>query len=89
MPRAGLAAKNPALVQMDDFGFERLGRQFDVAVAQSVFTHLALNDIVRSPVWPRPAAAAPPHNSRSRVAAAAAAASAAASPAYLKVRSES
>jgi len=47
LPRAGLTEKAATLVQMDDFGFERLGRAFDVAVAQSVFTHLPLNDIVR------------------------------------------
>ncbi len=47
LPRHGLAEKHPTLVEMDDFGFERLGRQFDYALAQSVFTHLPLNDIIR------------------------------------------
>lgn len=47
LPRNGLTDKAPVLVEMDDFGFERLGRRFDVAIAQSVFTHLPLNDIIR------------------------------------------
>jgi SAM-dependent methyltransferase len=47
LPRYGLTEKRPTLVRMEDFGFARLGRPFDVAVAQSVFTHLPLNDIVR------------------------------------------
>ena len=47
VPRQGLADKQPTLVAMADFGFERLGRQFDYALAQSVFTHLPLNDIIR------------------------------------------
>ena len=32
---------------MEDFGFERLGQTFDYALAQSVFTHLPLNSIIR------------------------------------------
>jgi SAM-dependent methyltransferase len=32
---------------MEDFGFERLAQSFDYALAQSVFTHLHLNSIVR------------------------------------------
>jgi SAM-dependent methyltransferase len=44
---ADAQARQPTLVCMDDFGFERLGRKFDVALAQSVFTHLPLNDIMR------------------------------------------
>jgi SAM-dependent methyltransferase len=47
VPRQGLADKQPTLVAMSDFGFERLGRQFDYALAQSVFTHLPLNEIIR------------------------------------------
>jgi len=47
VPRQGLADKQPTLVAMADFGFERLGRQFDYALAQSVFTHLPLNEIIR------------------------------------------
>jgi SAM-dependent methyltransferase len=47
LPRHGLVEKRPVLVAMEDFGFGRLGRQFDYALAQSVFTHLPLNDIIR------------------------------------------
>jgi SAM-dependent methyltransferase len=32
---------------MGDFGFGRLGQTFDYALAQSVFTHLSLNEIMR------------------------------------------
>jgi len=42
-----LESKSPTLVKMGDFGFGRLGGEFDFALAQSVFTHLPLNDIVR------------------------------------------
>ena len=38
VPRSGLADKRPTLVVMDDFDF---------AIAQSVFTHLPINSIVR------------------------------------------
>lgn len=37
----------PTLVQMDDFDFASLGRSFDFALAQSVFTHVPLNSIIR------------------------------------------
>jgi SAM-dependent methyltransferase len=47
IPRNGLGDKRPVLVQMDDFGFERLGAKFDYALAQSVFTHLPANSILR------------------------------------------
>ena len=47
VPRNGLVDKRPTLMQMDDFGFERLGRTFDYAIAQSVFTHLPVNNIMR------------------------------------------
>ncbi|MGB2875172.1 MAG: class I SAM-dependent methyltransferase [Gaiellaceae bacterium] len=47
LPRQGLAHKRPTLAAIDDFGFGRLGREFDFALAQSVFTHLPLNDIIR------------------------------------------
>ena len=47
LPRYRLVEKAPVLVAMDDFGFDRLGRTFDVALAQSVFTHLPLNSIIR------------------------------------------
>jgi SAM-dependent methyltransferase len=39
--------KRPVLVPMDDFAFERLDQTFDFALAQSVFTHLSLNAIMR------------------------------------------
>jgi SAM-dependent methyltransferase len=44
---AHLEAKRPRLVEMDDFGLARLGQRFDIALAQSVFTHLPLNSIIR------------------------------------------
>jgi SAM-dependent methyltransferase len=47
LPRQGLVDKRPTLVVMEDFAFGRLGRRFDYAIAQSVFTHLPLNDIIR------------------------------------------
>jgi hypothetical protein len=47
IPRAGLAHKRPVLTVMENFDFERLGQEFDYALAQSVFTHLPLNKIVR------------------------------------------
>jgi SAM-dependent methyltransferase len=47
LPRHGLADRNPTIAAIDDFGFGRLGRQFDYALAQSVFTHLPLNSIIR------------------------------------------
>lgn len=47
MPRYGLEYKNVTLVQMDDFNFSRLEAKFDFALAQSVFTHLPWNSIVR------------------------------------------
>jgi SAM-dependent methyltransferase len=40
-------AKRPTVAVMEDFGFERLGRSFDFALAQSLFTHLPLNSIMR------------------------------------------
>lgn len=43
----GLTDKQPVLTPMDDFGFRRLGQTFDYALAQSVFTHLPLNKIIR------------------------------------------
>ena len=45
--RYNLVNKNPILVQMSDFDLKSLGRSFDYALAQSVFTHLPLNSIVR------------------------------------------
>lgn len=47
LPRYGLVDKHPVLGEMADFGFERLGQKFDYALAQSVFTHLPLNSIIR------------------------------------------
>lgn len=47
MEKAGLQEQKPTLVQIEDFGFERLGQTFDYALAQSVFTHLPLNYITR------------------------------------------
>jgi SAM-dependent methyltransferase len=47
LPRHGLEHKDPTLVAMADFDFRRLGQTFDYAIAQSVFTHLPLNNIIR------------------------------------------
>ena len=47
LPRSGLAVRRPTVVAMGDFGFGRLNQTFDYAIAQSVFTHLSLNSIVR------------------------------------------
>jgi SAM-dependent methyltransferase len=44
---AGLADKCAELVVDDKFRFGRFERQFDYALAQSVFTHLPFNPIVR------------------------------------------
>ena len=44
---ATLGAKQPLLVEMRDFQFGTLGRAYDYALAQSVFTHLPLNQIMR------------------------------------------
>lgn len=45
--RHGLRGKAPVLRQMDDFDFPSLGQRFDYALANSVFTHLPLNGILR------------------------------------------
>jgi len=42
-----LTYKNPMLVEMDNFNLPVLGKGFDYALAQSVFTHLSLNSILR------------------------------------------
>jgi SAM-dependent methyltransferase len=47
LPRYGVEAKAPALLASEHFEFDKLGRTFDVAIAQSVFTHLSLNSIIR------------------------------------------
>ena len=39
--------KNPTLKKMENFEFESLEQKFDYALAQSVFTHLPLNDIIK------------------------------------------
>jgi SAM-dependent methyltransferase len=47
LDRAGVTGKNPTLVARDDFAAVNLGQSFDFAIAQSVFTHLPFNSIVR------------------------------------------
>lgn len=42
-----LTYKNPILVKMGNFDFKSLNQKFDFALAQSVFTHLPLNSIIR------------------------------------------
>ena len=50
LKRYGVEDKNPTLVAMDNFDFARLGQTFDYMWAQSVFTHLPLNNIIRAVV---------------------------------------
>jgi SAM-dependent methyltransferase len=47
LKRAGLTDRGATLVEDDAFRFDRLGCQFDYALAQSVFTHVPWNTIVR------------------------------------------
>jgi SAM-dependent methyltransferase len=47
LARAGLDPENATLICDDAFRFSRFGRTFRWALAQSVFTHLPLNTIVR------------------------------------------
>jgi SAM-dependent methyltransferase len=47
LKRYNLGHKRVTLVQMDDFDFPSLNQRFDYALAQSVFTHLPLNSIIR------------------------------------------
>ena len=47
LPRYGSQEKSPTLVAMENFDFPSLGQSFDYAWAQSVFTHLPLNSIIR------------------------------------------
>jgi SAM-dependent methyltransferase len=47
LPRYGLEGRWPTLVAMENFDLPSLGRTFDFALAQSVFTHLPINKIVR------------------------------------------
>ncbi len=44
---ADLEVRQPTLAHIEDFGLERLGKRFDYALAQSVFTHLPMNLITR------------------------------------------
>lgn len=44
---ADLRRKAPVLAHMEDFELHMLGRRFDFAIAQSVFTHLPVNRIAR------------------------------------------
>jgi len=45
--RHGLAEKDAQLFLMENFDFRALRRTFDYALAQSVFTHLPINKIIR------------------------------------------
>jgi SAM-dependent methyltransferase len=47
LERYELRDKRPVLVAMENFDFPSLGQSFDYAWAQSVFTHLPLNSIIR------------------------------------------
>ena len=47
LPRYGVEDKDPLLFVNGAFEFSKLGREFDYAIAQSVFTHLPINTIVR------------------------------------------
>ncbi|GAI30726.1 unnamed protein product, partial [marine sediment metagenome] len=46
--RYKLRNKKSILVQMNNFDFQSLNAKFDYALAQSVFTHLPLNNIIRA-----------------------------------------
>jgi SAM-dependent methyltransferase len=43
----GLLSKQPVLRELHHFEFDTLHRKFDFALAQSVFTHLSINEIIR------------------------------------------
>jgi SAM-dependent methyltransferase len=47
LKRAGLSGKQPTLVVRNDFSVADLGQSYDFALAQSLFTHLPFNRIVR------------------------------------------
>lgn len=47
LPRHGLSDKPVHLLRRDDFDFSGFGTRFDYAIAQSVFTHLTWNSILR------------------------------------------
>jgi SAM-dependent methyltransferase len=46
LERAGLVDKRPVLAESKHFDLEQLGRTFDFILAQSVFTHITLNDVI-------------------------------------------
>lgn len=47
LARAGLSEKQALLLADENFAFSRFDRSFDFALAQSVFTHLPFNTILR------------------------------------------
>lgn len=47
LKRIGLEGRKPVLIQTDSFSLEPLGVKFDYVLAQSVFTHLPINNIIR------------------------------------------
>lgn len=47
LARHKLTDKSPNLFYLEDFDFQSLDQSFDFAIAQSVFTHLPLNSIIR------------------------------------------
>jgi SAM-dependent methyltransferase len=47
LKRAGLSGRDATLLKDEGFHFGHFDRQFDFAIAQSVFTHLPLNVIMR------------------------------------------
>ena len=47
IPKHQLQNKNPILRMMDNFNFKLFDQKFNYALAQSVFTHLNLNSIIR------------------------------------------
>lgn len=47
LQRAGVIGKHPTLVARSDFVAANLGQTFDFALAQSLFTHMPFNSIVR------------------------------------------
>src|ERR1017187_1127891 len=47
LKQEGLTSKQPHLLVNDKFEFDRFGTSFDFAIAQSVFTHLDMNLVVR------------------------------------------
>ena len=47
LKRYGLTGKTPVLVEMHNFEFSSLKQNFEYALAQSVFTHLPVNSIIR------------------------------------------